>query len=700
MANTDQKLVVTELDFAQIKTNLKNFLRDQSEFTDFDFEASGMSTLLDVLAYNTHYMAYYNNMIANEMFLDTAILRDSVVSHAKMLGYTPVSSVAPRATVNLQITRPTGDTTASLTLPRFTRFQSTPLNGISYTFVNTEAKTTNYDPTCNRFCFDNLYIYQGQPLTYTFTYNPTNNPSASFELPDDGIDTNTMEVLVQESSTSIKTERYTLSTDATTVSSNAAVYYLDETRNGKYKIYFGDGVLGKSLTSGNIVIVNYVRTDGAAANKSNAFSLVDSVGGFTTSIIYPIKAASGGTAQESISKIRFSAPKAYVSNNRGVTKEDLIALINKNYPYFEAVNVWGGEENDPPIYGRVFIAAKPTLGFEITESEKLDVINNIIKPVSVVTIIPEFVDVDYNYLNIFAEVFYDKTKTTRSADSVKSIVRGAIVNYKDSDLDNFNGRFKISKLLRNIDDSESSIQYSDAVTLIEKRFIPQVGAARNYTIDFGTSISREDPSYRIYSTPAFRQYDSEGVLRKCFFEETEGTSSGVESIDIVAGTTQSSYEITTSMINSGTAPFITINGDGVGANAYPVIVNGKIKQVIVDKPGINYTTATALLYYQDKVDTTASFSVNIQGRYGVLRSYFFDNNNIKTTLNAEAGTIDYLLGKIVLNQFDPVSIEDPLKIFRIVAKPETNNFESARSRIITIDDGDINAINITVKSID
>jgi hypothetical protein len=700
MANTDQKLVVTELDFAQIKTNLKNFLRDQSEFTDFDFEASGMSTLLDVLAYNTHYMAYYNNMIANEMFLDTAILRDSVVSHAKMLGYTPVSSVAPRATVNLQITRPTGDTTASLTLPRFTRLQSTPLNGISYTFVNTEAKTTNYDPTCNRFCFDNLYIYQGQPLTYTFTYNPTNNPSASFELPDDGIDTNTMEVLVQESSTSIKTERYTLSTDATTVSSNAAVYYLDETRNGKYKIYFGDGVLGKSLTSGNIVIVNYIRTDGAAANKSNAFSLVDSVGGFTTSIIYPIKAASGGTAQESISKIRFSAPKAYVSNNRGVTKEDLIALINKNYPYFEAVNVWGGEENDPPIYGRVFIAAKPTLGFEITESEKLDVINNIIKPVSVVTIIPEFVDVDYNYLNIFAEVFYDKTKTTRSADSVKSIVRDAIINYKDSDLDNFNGRFKISKLLRNIDDSESSIQYSDAVTLIEKRFIPQVGAARNYTIDFGTSISREDPSYRIYSTPAFRQYDSEGVLRKCFFEETEGTSSGVESIDIVAGTTQSSYEITTSMINSGTAPFITINGDGVGANAYPVIVNGKIKQVIVDKPGINYTTATALLYYQDKVDTTASFSVNIQGRYGVLRSYFFDNNNIKTTLNTEAGTIDYLLGKIVLNQFDPFSIEDPLKIFRIVAKPETNNFESARSRIITIDDQDINAINITVKSID
>ena len=688
MANTDQKLVVTELDFAQIKTNLKNFLRDQQEFTDFDFEASGMSVLLDILAYNTHYMAFYNNMIANEMFLDTALLRDSVVSHAKMLGYTPVSSIAPRATINLQITRPAGNTQVSLTLPRFTRLQSTPLNGVSYTFVNTQAKTVNYDPTCNRFCFDDLYIYQGQPLTYTFVYNATNNPTQSFELPDDGIDTSTLEILVQESATSLKTERFTLATDATNVTSNSSVYFIDETRNGKYKIYFGDGVIGRSLTNGNIVVANYLRTDGAAANKSNAFSLIDSVGGFTSSIVFPIKAASGGNTQESVTKIRFSAPKAYVSNNRGVTKEDLIALINKNYPYFEAVNVWGGEENIPPVYGKVFIAAKPTLGFEITDSEKLDVINNVIKPVSVVTVIPEFVDVDYNYLQVFAEVYYDATKTTRSADAIKSIVQTAITNFKNTELDNFNSRFKLSKMLRAIDDAETSISYSDAVTVIEKRLIPQVGAARNYTLDFGTPISREDPSYRIYSTPAFGQFDADGVLRKCFFEETPGSSSGVESITINSAT--GSYL---------TAPTISINGDGVGANAYPVIVNGKITQIVVDKPGVGYTTATTLLYYQDEIDTTASFTVNMQGRFGTLRSYFFDNNNIKTTLNAEAGTIDYQLGKITLQEFDPFSIEDPLKIFRMVAKPETNNFESARSRIITIDEEDTNAINISVKSL-
>lgn len=689
MANTDQKLVVSELDFAQIKNNLKNFLRDQSEFSDFDFEAAGINVILDILAYNTHYMAYYNNMIANEMFLDTALLRDSVVSHAKMLGYTPVSSISPRATVNLQITRPALDTTATLTLPKFTRFQSTPLNGVSYTFVNIDAKTVDYDPTCNRFCFDDLFIYQGQPLSYTFPYNATNNESQSFELPDSGIDTSTIEVLVQESSTSLKTERYLLSTDVTSVTSENAVFFIEETRGGKYRIYFGDGVIGKSLVDGNIVIVNYLRTDGAAANKSNAFSLIDSVGGFSTSIIYPVKAASGGTGQESVSKIRFSAPKAYVSSNRGVTKEDLIALINKNYPYFESVNVWGGEENDPPIYGKVFIAAKPTLGFEITESEKLEVINDVIKPVSVVTVLPEFVNVDYNYLNVLAEIYYDKTKTTKSSDAIASTARTAIINFKNAELDNFNSKFKLSRLLRSIDDSDTSISYSDVVTLIEKRLSPQIGTSRNYKLEFGTSISREDTENRIYSTPAFTKYDGEGVIRSCFFEETPGSSSGIESIEIVSAPTE---------YNS--IPTIVISGDGVGANAYPVVVNGKITEIIVDKPGINYTTATALLYYQDEFDNTASFTVNIQGRYGILRSYFFDDNNIKTVLNAEAGTIDYTLGTISLREFDPVSVSDPIKILRIIAKPKTNNFESARSRIITIDEEDSNAIKISVKTVE
>ena len=219
--------------------------------------------------------------------------------------------------------------------------------------------------------------------------------------------------------------------------------------------------------------------------------------------------------------------------------------------------------------------------------------------------------------------------------------------------------------------------------------IPQVGAARNYTLDFGTSISREDPKYRISSTPSFKEYDNEAVLRDCFFEETPGSSSGIEAIVILSAT--GSYEST---------PSIIINGDGVGANAYPIVVNGKVTSIVVDKPGINYTTATAALYYEDEFDTTATFRVDVQNRFGLLRSFYFDNNNIKTVLNPNAGTIDYDLGKITLTNFDPVSISDPLKILRITAKPATNNFESSRNKIFTIDEDDLGSINISMNAID
>ncbi len=691
MANIDQKLTISELDFSEIKKNLKNFLRDQNEFTDFDFEAAGINVLLDILAYNTHYMAFYNNMIANEMFLDTALMRESVVSHAKMLGYTPRSSVAPRATVNLQITRDYGSA-SSLTLPRFTKFASAPIGSTSYTFVNRDTVTVDFDPTCNRFCFDDLYIYQGQPLSYTFTYDSTNNPTGSFELPDAGIDTSTLEVVVQESSSSFRKEKFTLSTDSTNTVSTSPVFFLEETRGGKYRIYFGDDVLGKKLTNGNIVIVTYIVTQGSAANKANAFSLIDSVSGYSTSVVYPVTAASGGTGQESIESIRSTSTKAYISNNRGVTKDDIIGLINQRYPYFESVNVWGGEENDPPVYGKVFLAAKPTSGYEITESEKLDVINNVVKPVSVVTVIPEFVDVDYNYLNIYAEVYYDKTKTNRNADSLKALIRNAILAFRDSDLNDFNSKFKMSKMLRNIDDSDLSISYSDAICTIQKRFIPQVGAARNYTLNFGTPLTREDSRYPIYSTPAFRQYDADGVLRTCFMRETTGSSSGIESISVLAA--PGTYE---------TRPIIVISGDGVGASAYPIIVNGKITEIVVEKQGASYTTAKATVYAtaidleENNPDTTVDLLVSVEKRYGNLESYFFNENNESVVLNSSAGTIDYVLGKITLTEFDPVSISDPLKIFRINARPERNNFESSRSRIITIDEEDTDSIIIDVR---
>lgn len=684
MANIDQKLVISELDFADIKANLKEFLRDQSEFTDFDFEASGINILLDILAYNTHYNAFYMNMLANEMFLDTSMLRDSVVSHAKMLGYTPKSATAPRAKINLEIYRPAASTQTSLTLPKFTKFQSSVLDGgTSYTFVNKDATVGNYDETCGRFCFHDLYIYQGQPVSYTYLYDAASNPSQLFELPDIGIDVNLLDVIVRESSVSNRMEKFTLSTDATVITSNSAVYYIQESRNGKYAIYFGDGVVGKKLVDGNQLIVTYVRTDGAAANKANSFVLADQVGGFNSSVVYPIYAASGGDVQEGIEKIRFSAPKFYTSSGRGVTSDDLSTLIKQKYPYFDAVNVWGGEENLPPVYGKVFVAAKPTGGYEITEAEKIRIINDIIRPICVVTVTPEFTDVDYNYIKVHAKVYYDPTKTTLNADGIKTIVKNSILAYKNTDLDSFNSKFRQSRMLRNIDDSDLSINYSDAECVIEKRISPALGVARNYVVDFGLPLAKEDSKYRLFSSPGYTQYDDNGVLRTCFLEETPGSSSGVESITIVSAT--SIYENT---------PKIVISGDGIGANAYPIVVNGKITSVVVDNPGFDYKSATAELYYNDELDTSAKFSVFVQGRFGTIRSYYFNNNNVKTVMDAHAGTIDYTIGKIVLSQITPVDVLDTSKTLRITARPENNNFESSRNRIITIDSDDPVAISI------
>lgn len=688
MANIDQKLVVTELDFATIKSNLKNFLRDQEEFSDFDFEAAGINVLLDILAYNTHYNAFYNNMIANEMFLDTALLRDSVVSHAKQIGYTPLSATAARATINLQVYRTGGSTQTSLTLPKYTRFQSETVDSVSYTFVNRENLVGPYDPTCDRFCFGDIYIYQGQPLTFTFTYDATNNVNQKFELPDAGIDTATIEVLVQESAASARITKFSLATDATTVDSNANVFYIEETRNGKYGIYFGDDVIGKSLVNGNIVIVTYLRTDGPAANKANSFTSVSSIGGFDNSLVFSVQAAAGGNYQEDTERVRYSAPKFYTSTGRGVTTDDIISVINKRYPYFSAVNVWGGEDNDPPVYGKVFVAAKPSGGYEITESEKLSVVNDIIKPVCVVTVTPEFVDVDFNYINVNTNVYYDPTKTNLSLDAIKTLARNAIVAYKNTDLDDFNSRFRISRMLRGIDDSSVAISYSEADCTIQKRLLPALNTSRNYTINFGVPLAREDSKYKIFSAPGYTQYDEEGVLRTCFLEETPGSSSGVESISVISAT--GNYE---------SIPTITILGDGVGANAYPIIVNGKVTSIIVDNPGVNYKAAKAYLYYQGELDATATFNVSVQKRYGLMRSYYFDSNNIKTVLDAEAGQIDYLLGKITLNQLAPTSILDSGQTLKITAKPETNNFESSRNRIITIDEEDSAAININIISI-
>jgi hypothetical protein len=243
-------------------------------------------------------------------------------------------------------------------------------------------------------------------------------------------------------------------------------------------------------------------------------------------------------------------------------------------------------------------------------------------------------------------------------------------------------------LLRYIDDSNLAINYSDASVVLQKKIVPALNTARNYVLNFGVPLSREDSKYKIFSAPGYTQYDTEGNLRTCFLEETPGSSSGIETISVISAI--SDYE---------SIPSIQIVGDGVGANAYPIVVNGKVTSIVVDNPGVNYKAAKAYLYYQDEIDMTATFNVYVQNRYGIIRSYYFNNNNVKVIMDPAAGTVDYLLGKIVLNQFAPVEVLGSSKAIDVSAKPETNNFESSRNRIITIDGDNPTAININIISL-
>ena len=682
MANIDAKLQVAELDFDTIKRNLKEFMQAQSEFSDYNFEGSGLSTLIDVLAYNTHYMGYYLNMVANEMFIDTALTRGAVVSHAKLLGYTPRSRVASKAAVDLTITPVANDSNSAITIPRFTRFVSEAKDGINYVFVNPAARVVSKNTSTGLFFVDNLEIKEGQPNAITFTYDSSTNPKQYFELPDIGIDTSTIQVTVQRSVENANQESYILAQDATDVDENAAVYYLEENKNGKYQIYFGDNVVGKALTDQNIVIVSYVITTGSPANSLKEFKPLDTIlNGATVSVSLQSE-STAGALEEDIERIRFTAPKAFISQNRAVTKNDYIALINRDYPYFEAVNVWGGEENDPPVYGKVFFTAKPLGGYEITVTETEFVKNSILKPFSVLTVTPEYVEADYNYLNIQAEVNYDPTKTNKAATEIQAGVINAIKVFAQQNLDTFNSSFKVSQLARAIDDSDQSITSNDIGIVIEKRFAPDITRTSSYTLDFGAELVQGTTSQRLISSPSFKYLDAEGIERDCFIEEVLQSFTGIESIDVLTG--GNGYT---------TTPDVIIDGDGVGATARALIVNGSVKRIEVVNQGSGYTSASVTI--SGGGGAGASARVNLQGRTGKLRIYYYDTNQIKKTITNDIGTIDYLLGVVKLNNFSPISVDDPFGTMIIKVVPRRKIFSSVRNRIITLDVTDPSSI-ITV----
>ena len=684
MAN---RLRVTELDFDTIKQNLKTFLNQQSEFTDYDFEGSSLSILLDVLAYNTHYNAYYLNMIANEAFLDTALLRDSVISHAKVLGYVPYSRKAPSANINFTVSS-TSNTVATVTIPKGYRFLSNQIDGVSYGFVTLSETTVTKSNTS--FIFQNLPIYEGQLSSYSYVHSQATNPKQVFSIPDDSVDTSTITVSVQPSPTNTASELFTLATNASEWTTSSPVFYLQENKSGIYDIYFGNDIIGKSIADGSIVTINYLVTNGVVANKANNFiatlRLADSLGnilsGFT---IDPVAEASGGAERETVDEIKFSAPLQYTTQNRLVTFKDYETYIKKNYPAIDSVSVWGGEDETPPTYGRVYIALKPKENYYLSDVEKQRIIDEIIAPKAIVTVQTIIRDPEFLYLLISPSVTYDSNKTILTSDQLKSAIRGAVVTYKTTYLDKFDSKFVLSKVQDAIDATDSNSIIGSKVTVrVQKRFKPITSQSKPYTIYFNVPLRRGTISNKLSST-FFTVVDADGKDQVVQFDEIPQSFSGISAI----GVSNPGQGYTSS-------PTITITGDGTGANAAATIVNGRIQNIEVTNRGIDYTRATVTISGGGGYGATAE--AIIDARTGELRTVYYDNNAQRQIVDSNAGTIDYDAGIVNINDIYIKSVTSTDGYIRLSVESEKGIISTTKNTIVTLDVDDPTAISTTLET--
>jgi hypothetical protein len=667
-----ERLTVTELDFDTIKTNLKNFLRAQSEFTDYDFEGSSLNVLLDVLAYNTHYNAYYLNMVANEAFLDTALLRESVVSHGKTLGYTPKSVSSAKAIIDLTV-ETLSTAPGTLTLPRGYVFRSNLIDNRSYSFVTLEDTTVTKSGT--QFVFENLDIHEGQLVNFNFDFSELDNPKQIFTIEDENVDSSTITVTVRPNSSNTDTIVFNRATDILDVTADSEVFFLQETSNRKFQIYFGNNVVGKKLENGSVVQVSYLVSSGVEPNGANGFTPTQSIGGFGTFSVDVINVASGAADRESVDSIKFSAISQFATQNRLVTFKDYETFILSNFPNIDSISVWGGQDNDPPVYGKVFVSLKPKENFFLSETEKQRIINDIIAPKSITSVTTEIIDPEFLFIILQNQIAYDPKRLSISEEEFKSQIRSTILTFRDTFLNKFESRFVQSKLEQAIDKTNIRAIIGTNVTIkLQKRFTPILSEFRSYEIDFSVPLKRGTVTDKLISTQ-FDVFDTLGVRRSVLLEEIPQSFSGISSI-----------EVTNPGLGYTEAPTVTIVGDGIGATAQAVIVNGRIERINVTNRGINYSQATISISGGNGFGAEAS--VIIDSKFGNLRTVFFDANAQRQVVNNNAAEINYETGKIRINNINILSVASNDGQIRLTIESEEGILESVRNTILTIDEED------------
>ena len=599
------KISVTDLEFDSIKANLKNYLSSQSTFQDYDFTGSGMDVLLDVLAYNTHYMGYYANMIGNEMFLDSASLRESVVSHAKLLNIMPTSATAPTAKLNFTFTPSNSPT--SLTIAKNTKFTST-VDGINYNF--TTIKPTTLYPVSGVYSVSDIEVKEGTLLSKSYTVD-LSDTAQRFIIPNANVDTSTLTITVQNSISDSTVYTYTDgdSLDVTTITSTQRVYFIQEVEDQKYEIFFGDGAVGKQLADGNIIFIEYLATQGILANKASTFTAVGTVAGLSSShyTLTVGTTAIGGAAIESINSIKHNAPKLYQAQKRATTKDDYKAILFGEREDIESISVYGGEEASPPVYGKVYIAIKPTGNAMYSSATKEDIKTSILKKTNVVTVIPELVDPIYYYILVDTVINYDPVTLMSTEDSLKAIIDSTINSYFSTELQKFDQKFRYSVLTKKIDNTSQAVRNSKTTIKYQLRVTPStLATASTYTLEYGNGLTKGSLTSTAFTTSDGNTYtvidDSLGnvkLIRSTYTSGVVTVDSPVVYMTLIDGST-----------NLGTIDYDT--GKVVLNNFTPYTISDGTSNIkITVTPSVNNADITPIREQILTTDTTDADSIKV-----------------------------------------------------------------------------------------
>jgi hypothetical protein len=597
MATDVAKLNVSELDMPAIKANMIAFLKSQSEFANFDFGGSGLDVIMDMLAYNTYYNSFYLNMLANEMFLDTAELRNSVVQKAKQMGYTPRSVQGTKAFVTLNITP--SDTATTMVVEKDKRFSSV-IDGNKYIFTTANSYNAIIG-TDGRFTVKDIQLNQGIRLTHKYAVDYSNHEQ-KFILPNPTTDVTTLSVTVKASPTATIIDTYSKVSDTVQVTALSKVYFLYEEFDGKFEIQFGDNKVGFRPADGSQVILSANISDGDVTNMASAFTAIDLIGGYGNVSVTSTTAGYGGAARETIAQIKYGAPKLYETQNRCVTLNDYKRVVEKEWVNAESVTCWGGEENDPPRYGQAYIAVKPKSGLYLTSKDKASIKNDILLRKNMVSVTPVIVAPDYLYLKIKTDVRYDPNATIQSAQEIGENIIRVTLGYNSNELGKFDLRFRYSRLTTIIDNTDPAILNNQTTVLLFKRVVVELAQAFNYAQNFSNQLKYPYVGYKGTLTSSKFQYTNEAtevIENACTLADKDGT---IQVVKEAAG------EVAIINSNVGTLDYTTGKMTLVAFKPITVeaVVNNNTIEVYVQTNVLDITPIREQVIIVEKKDVTVN----------------------------------------------------------------------------------------------